>query len=262
MRRFLFASTAAFTSVVCQSLIPTTGSAAFPGCAVACPLLHEAQANCVPPAAPVTNQATYSLCFCQSTLLRALRSSPNRVCDAVCPPTDLITLQKWYAQFCATGNPATTTATSNVPESHPRTGTVSTVTHEASSSWFSSHWRWVVMIIALAVGFTVFALLLIYLKRRHKRKRANQQPFPPAVPAVILGDGSRSAREPTSRTLVAAALADDKWGPQQHLAHTRAQGPGNADSTPNISNRAESGQFTRAPQRVSRNMRGPSRSKD
>ncbi|QSS54785.1 integral membrane protein [Histoplasma capsulatum var. duboisii H88] len=118
------------------------------------------------------------------------------------------------------------------------------------------------MIIALAVGFTVFALLLIYLKRRHKRKRANQPPFPPAVPAVILGDGSRSAREPTSRNLVAAALADDKWGPQQHLAHTRAQGPGNVGSTPNISNRAESGQFTRAPQRVSRNMRGPPRSKD
>ncbi|EDN06777.1 predicted protein [Histoplasma mississippiense (nom. inval.)] len=118
-----------------------------------------------------------------------------------------------------------------------------------NSDRFSSHWRWVVMIIALAVGFTFFALLLIYLKRRHKRKRANQPHFPSALPAVILGDGSRSAREPTSRNLVAAALADDKWGPQQHLAHTRAQGPGNAGSTPNISNRAESGQFTRAPQR-------------
>ncbi|PGH31677.1 hypothetical protein GX50_05517 [[Emmonsia] crescens] len=250
MTRLLFLSAAFFTSVVCQSLIPASGSATFPRCAVGCPLLQQAQANCVPPAAPVTNQATYISCFCQSSLLQALHSSPNGVCDAVCPSADLSTLQKWYAGFCSAGNPqltqsSTTTATPTTspnPESDPRAGTSPRVKYEAPPSWFSTHWKLVVMIIVLAVGFTALALLLVCLKRRHSRKRAdNQPPFTP-------GGSNRSSRG-ASRNLAAAALGDDKWGPQQHLAHTRCQGPGSASSAASAAGTrkgTESGQFASA----------------
>ncbi|OJD21622.1 hypothetical protein ACJ73_07037 [Blastomyces percursus] len=275
MSRFLFLSAAAFTSVVCQSLVPTTGSASFPECAVGCPLLQEAQANCVPPAAPVTDQATYRSCFCQSTLLQALHSSPSGVCDAVCPPAELNTLQQWYAGLCATGgNPeltqttttlATSTTTSSNAGPDPGKETSSRVHYEAPPSWFSTHWRWVVMIIVLAVGFTALTFLLIYLKRRHKRKRAYQAPLIPAQSAAADGDGGRSnysARQPTSRNLVAAALGDDTWGPQQRLARTSTKGVENVVSTVGTRGETEPGQFTRAPHPRSRNMRGPSPSKE
>ncbi|KGY14784.1 hypothetical protein PABG_12378 [Paracoccidioides brasiliensis Pb03] len=39
-----------------------------------------------------------------------------------------------------------------------------------------------------------------------------------AKPTVTLGSSGLSDCEPTSRSLVAAALRDSKWGPQQHLA--------------------------------------------
>ncbi|KAL2378093.1 hypothetical protein RJZ90_006264 [Blastomyces dermatitidis] len=231
MSRFLFLSAVVFTSVVCQSLVPTTGSATFPECAVGCPLLQEAQANCVPPAAPVTDQATYRSCFCQSSLLQALHSSPNGVCDAVCPPAELNTLQQWYAGLCATGNPevtqtTTTLATSTTTSSNagPDPGT------ETSS----------------------------------KRKRAYQAPFTPAQSAVADGDGGRSnysGRQPTSRNLVAAALGDDTWGPQQHLAHPPTKGLENDVSSAGTHRGTEPGQFTRAHPR-SRNMRGQSPSKE
>ncbi|EEQ86814.2 uncharacterized protein BDCG_01934 [Blastomyces dermatitidis ER-3] len=273
MSRFLFLSAVVFTSVVCQSLVPTTGSATFPECAVGCPLLQEAQANCVPPAAPVTDQATYRSCFCQSSLLQALHSSPNGVCDAVCPPAELNTLQQWYAGLCATGNPevtqttttlATSTTTSSNAGPDPGTETSSKVHYEAPPSWFSTHWRWVVMIIVLAIGFTALTLLLVYLKRRHKRKRAYQAPFTPAQSAVADGDGGRSnysGRQPTSRNLVAAALGDDTWGPQQHLAHPPTKGLENDVSSAGTHRGTEPGQFTRAHPR-SRNMRGQSPSKE
>ncbi|KAL2371501.1 hypothetical protein RJ035_002550 [Blastomyces gilchristii] len=213
MTRFLFLSAVVFTSVVCQSLVPTTGSATFPECAVGCPLLQEAQANCVPPAAPVTDQATYRSCFCQSSLLQALHSSPNGVCDAVCPPAELNTLQQWYAGLCATGNPevtqttttlATSTTTSSNAGPDPGTETSSKVHYEA----------------------------------------------PPSC-----------GRQPTSRNLVAAALGDDTWGPQQHLAHPPTKGLENDVSSAGTHRGIEPGQFTRAHPR-SRNMRGQSPSKE
>ncbi|PGH05280.1 hypothetical protein GX51_03001 [Blastomyces parvus] len=274
MTRFFFLSAAVFTSVVCQSLIPTTGSATFPECAVGCPLLQEAQANCIPPAAPATNQAIYNSCFCQSSLIQALHSSPNGVCDAVCPPAELSKLQQWYAGFCATGNPGgtqttttstTSTTTSSDSGSGPETDSAGKVHYGPPPSWFSTHWRWVVMIIVLAVGFTALTFLLIYLKRRHKRKRAYQVPFIPDLSALSDGDGGQrhpSGRQPTSRNLVTAALGDDTLGPEQRIAHTPSKVFESSVSAVGTRGGTEPGQFTRAPHPRGRNMRGPSPSKE
>ncbi|OJD17112.1 hypothetical protein AJ78_02756 [Emergomyces pasteurianus Ep9510] len=279
MIKFLFLSAGLFTLVECQSLIPAAGSATFPGCAVGCLLLQEAQANCVPPAAPRTNQATYISCFCQSSLLQALHSSPNGVCDAVCPPRDLSTLQTWYAGLCSAGNPelTQTTTTSATPNTHSNPKSDPPNENSAPPSWYVEFEHFISYHIPsppcqecaeqqglhltiedpsteLLIGFPPTGA---WLKRRHKRKRINQPP--PFTPAQTAGT--------TSRNLVAAALGDDKWSPQQHVAHTRAHGPGSTGSSapsPSVETLkgTESGQFTRAPHRSSRNMRRPSRLKN
>ncbi|PGG99848.1 hypothetical protein AJ79_08400 [Helicocarpus griseus UAMH5409] len=278
----LLCAAALFTAkVVCESLVPNTASANFPACAVGCPLLEQAQEVCVPPIAPVTHQGAYVSCFCQSSLIQTLHSSPNGVCDA-CQPADRSLLQKWYAGICSPGSPETKTKTMIVTptasdsKTNPTagsnsagTGTPPRVTYEAPPSWISTHWRWVLMVVILFIGFTALTILLVYLKRRHRRKRANQPiigaPAAPITTTTATGGGaSMNTRHPPSRNLVTEALAEDKLGPQQHFAHTRVldfghrgsptpPAPGTQPSGP------EAGQFTRAP---SKNTRGTRLSKE
>lgn len=98
-----------------QNFLPTTSSTDFPGCGVGCNLLLQAQNLCVPPAVAVTSQFTYENCFCQSSLLQGLYSSPDAVCTAECTiESDRVLLQRWFTSFCsAVGqgvNPLATTA--------------------------------------------------------------------------------------------------------------------------------------------------------
>ncbi|KAK2740424.1 hypothetical protein FQN55_008880 [Onygenales sp. PD_40] len=147
MAKFLVLLALSVSSVVSQTLVPAAGSATFPACAVECPLLKEAQVNCVPPAAPVTNQATFTSCFCQSALLQVLHGSPNGICDAVCPsPADLVTLQQWYAGLCSVGKPTPTKSTSKSDPNSKQTatsgaGSASTVgssriTYDPPQNWY------------------------------------------------------------------------------------------------------------------------------
>lgn len=107
----ILAVTTFATITAAQTILPSAASAAFPQCALSCTQLLEAQSNCLPPAAPVTNQATYNSCFCQSSLLAQLRISPDGTCDAFCPAeSDRQLLQSWYKSYCASGTPSTTDA--------------------------------------------------------------------------------------------------------------------------------------------------------
>lgn len=120
------------TIAAAQTILPSAASAAFPQCALSCTQLIEAQNNCLPPAAPVTNQATYNSCFCQSGLLAQLRISPDGTCDAFCPAeSDRQLLQSWYTSYCAAGTTsiinAVTTSTSAQPDPSTVTSGVSTV---------------------------------------------------------------------------------------------------------------------------------------
>jgi len=84
-----------------QNFLPTTSSSDFPGCAVGCNLLLQAQTLCVPPAVAVTSQFTYENCFCQSSLLQGLYSTPDAVCAAECTTeSDRVLLQTWFRTFC------------------------------------------------------------------------------------------------------------------------------------------------------------------
>lgn len=117
----------AFVSVAAaQSLVPIAASNAFPACALSCTPLLQAQGGCVPPAAPVTDQAVYVSCFCQSTLIAALHSSPDGTCDSWCTvESDRQELMAWYNSLCAAGGAATLPATTiTSPVAGPQTTVV------------------------------------------------------------------------------------------------------------------------------------------
>jgi len=78
------------------------GDNALPSCAQQCSSLSQAQAACVPPASPVTNQVNYQSCFCQSGYLAALENSPETVCGDVCSTTNELTqIATWYLDSAA-----------------------------------------------------------------------------------------------------------------------------------------------------------------
>lgn len=119
-----------------QTILPSAPSAQFPACAFACTALQNAAATCLPPAAAVSNQATYNSCFCQSSILAPLKTSPHGVCDAQCPAeSDLDTLQTWYNNYCNNGG-TTTTTTANAGV--VTTLTTSTITPTPGTSTSSS----------------------------------------------------------------------------------------------------------------------------
>jgi hypothetical protein len=119
---------ATFTTITtAQTILPAAASASFPQCALSCTQLIQAQNSCIPPAEPVTDQATYNACFCQSGLLAQLRISPDGTCDAFCTvESDRQLLRSWYTSYCASGA-TSATASTTVPS------TLSTVTSGVST---------------------------------------------------------------------------------------------------------------------------------
>ena len=90
---------ARLTSAQQPTLLPTT----LPACAQTCPVIIQAQAGCVPPAAPVTDAATYQSCFCQSGYLAPLKASSANICAPQCVDGDFATISTWYKGFCTPG---------------------------------------------------------------------------------------------------------------------------------------------------------------
>lgn len=96
------ASIFASTVISQDPLVPSSGSDIFPACAANCPILKEAQSSCQ--ASPDNDRATVVACFCESSLLTTLHSTPQGICDDTCTsPGDLKKLQSWYSSFCESG---------------------------------------------------------------------------------------------------------------------------------------------------------------
>ncbi|RJE27161.1 integral membrane protein [Aspergillus sclerotialis] len=176
---YLLLSALSLPAVLAQgeSLLPSSASDSFPQCALNCALLKQAESGCVPPAAPASPKSIYVSCFCQSSLISSLHSSPANVCDDSCNnPSDLSLLQKWYNNYCSSGGnvkEATTTTTSPPTSTATNTADAKPASSASSSepkSWWSTHYRWVIMIIVLAIGFTIIGVGGTYLKRRHDAK--------------------------------------------------------------------------------------------
>ena len=67
----------------------------------------------------------------------------------------------------------------------------------------STHWKWIVMVVVLAIGLGFLAWLLIFLRNRHRRKLDERR--------AQLG-GFPNERE---KAAGARAATPDLWGPHQ-----------------------------------------------
>jgi hypothetical protein len=96
-----------------------------PACAKQCTVLAQAEGGCVPPAAPVTSQAIYQSCVCQSALLTQLHSSGAICQTSGCSATDATTISTYYNALCngPVVEPAATTTTTATTTSATATGT-------------------------------------------------------------------------------------------------------------------------------------------
>lgn len=79
-------------------------SNALPTCGQQCAILLQAQAACVPPAAPVTDQNIYQSCFCQSAFLTPLITGGSTYICPGCSPAEIGTIETWYQKSCAAPN--------------------------------------------------------------------------------------------------------------------------------------------------------------
>ncbi|KAJ9635753.1 hypothetical protein H2204_005713 [Knufia peltigerae] len=214
-------TTSFFSFGAAQSIVPTSGSSTFPACAVNCAVLLQAQSTCTPPNVATTNDLTYENCFCQSSLLAALYSTPDSICTAECTSeSDRTQLQTWFQGFCsqvgqgidplttaAAQGPTGTTVVTITSTSTPlptSTGAGSVVggTSGSKKSWIDTHWQWILMVAVLIVGFALLAWLGVWLKRRHRRKVESQRAALSGLPVV---NEKRATRGPTP----------DLWGPHQ-----------------------------------------------
>ncbi|KAL9099021.1 MAG: hypothetical protein Q9163_005421 [Psora crenata] len=103
----------------------------------------------------------------------------------------MTTIQNWYKSYCGRGGdpganngqqPTTLTATSTSTTGPTGTPTIgATVTNQQGAAqseddkpWFSTHWKWVVMLIVLAIGLSAIAVAGWFLHRRYHRRRESQ----------------------------------------------------------------------------------------
>ncbi|EXJ96141.1 hypothetical protein A1O1_01267 [Capronia coronata CBS 617.96] len=217
--------------VSAQNIVPTSSSSSFPGCALSCTALLQAQSLCVPPNVATTSQITYENCFCQSSSLQALYSTPDAICAGECTiEADRQQLQTWFTGFCAqvgqgidpltstaSTSPTATTVVTITSSTSPSqatgagTGTGSSSASASSShqSWIEGHWRWILMLGILAIGFALLTWLAIWLKRRHRRRIEERR-------AAISGFPT-----PTEKKDGARSATPDLWGPHQHMHYTK-----------------------------------------
>lgn len=102
-----------------------------PPCAKTCKILEISEANCVPPAAPVSDQRTYADCACQSKYLRSLHTN-GEICHGVCAHKDDVLISKHYKMLCngtPAGAPTTLASSSAAP-----TSAVTSATEASKSS--------------------------------------------------------------------------------------------------------------------------------
>ena len=99
----LFPAVAVLAFCLNLSSAQTLISPTLPACAQQCAILLQAQQGCVPPTAPVTDQATYISCFCQSGFLAPLVSGGVPAASSICPQcpqADSQTFFNWFQGLC------------------------------------------------------------------------------------------------------------------------------------------------------------------
>lgn len=166
--------------VVAQNVI---NFSQLPECARSqCAILAEADANCVPPKAPVTNQGIYQSCVCESALLQGLKATGQLCQNTGCSAEDAGKISQYYKDLCAgpvvqpapTAAAPTATTTTNTATNRPTAGAAgagATLLNQSEPSWISKHWKYVVMVVVIAIAMAVFWIGGIYVRRHFDRKR-------------------------------------------------------------------------------------------
>lgn len=188
----LFAATLLPSVLAADKPIPTSASSDFPQCGIDCSVLNSAQDSCTAGA-----ESSWTSCFCQSSLLTSLKTSGS-LCSN-CDSSDQTTLSDWYNSYCKSGGKSSSSnSNSNKNSNKDSTNTATTTsatstatgasnassknaTTEENKSWWSTHYQWVIMLIVLVIGFTILAILGVWLKRRYEAKRPNLYAGPGAA---------------------------------------------------------------------------------
>ncbi|KAL4941698.1 hypothetical protein BDV06DRAFT_177594 [Aspergillus oleicola] len=214
-----YLSLAFSSSILAQDvqLRPSEASDSFPSCGLNCNILTQADDACTPPSAQVTNRQTYVSCFCQSSLLTTWSQNIDSICTDSCQSSqDRQTLQTWYTNFCQSGGQTTEDSTddnnsnnnnnndddNSNADSDSEAGSSSSSaanSNSAPQSWWDGHWKWVVMVIVLAAGFTIIGVVGMWLKRRHDRRHPNL--YHAGSPGA---SGSRVFQDPNRESIVPA----------------------------------------------------------
>ncbi|OJJ96353.1 hypothetical protein ASPACDRAFT_34902 [Aspergillus aculeatus ATCC 16872] len=214
----LVASTVAHAQTV--AILPSAASSSFPSCGLTCSILLQAQSECLPPAAPQTNSATYASCFCHSHNLTELRTSTDVVCGDSCTnASDRSLIRTWYNNYCAEEQWQAHSAQSVTKiRAYRRTA--------ASNAWWSTHYKWVIMVIILVVGFSIISVVGVWAKRRHDRK------YPGLYHAAATG-GTDSALLAARQQEIGPAPGPDTRAPGQFMPaqYDPAQNPGSIASS-------------------------------
>lgn len=182
MKGALLFAWAATSLVVAESVV---NFGQLPACARSqCVILAEADANCVPPKAPITDQGTYQSCLCNSALLVGLKTAGTVCQTAGCSPEDAGKISQYYINLCAgpvvqpqpttTTAPTTATTTTGTATNRATAGGAAggtTLLNQSQPSWISRHWKYVVMVVVIAIAMVLFWVGGIYLRRHFDRKR-------------------------------------------------------------------------------------------
>ncbi|GAQ11607.1 hypothetical protein ALT_8928 [Aspergillus lentulus] len=164
-----------------DTILPSAASASFPECGLSCPQLQQAADSCL--ASPEDTHAVHVSCFCQSSLLSQLKTSPDGTCDSSCTSeTDRQLLQAWYTSYCNSGGntggtsgAATTTVTSGAAASTSSSSSNAQAQPKEAKpkTWWDGHYKWVIMVIVLIIAFSIIAAVATWLKKRHDAKYPN-----------------------------------------------------------------------------------------
>ncbi|PFH63433.1 hypothetical protein XA68_10024 [Ophiocordyceps unilateralis] len=161
---------------------PFTDVARLPDCAKSCGPLYDANGACVPPAAPQSDAAAYTACFCSHAKVAPFSRGTAGVCDAACTANQagLQSIASWFQGICKPPVAAPPPANNpnglpgNVRESNPDQGSSNSPTVPANTGggdWLSHHWQWVIMLVVLVVGIAGIWIGACIWRRRYLRNK-------------------------------------------------------------------------------------------
>ncbi|PKX89807.1 uncharacterized protein P174DRAFT_424980 [Aspergillus novofumigatus IBT 16806] len=150
-----------------DTILPSAASASFPECGLSCTQLQQAADSCL--ASPEDTHAVHVSCFCQSSLLSQLKTSPDGTCDSSCSSeTDKQLLQAWYTNYCNSG-----AIREGILERRRQQPHQAPAKEAKPKTWWDGHYKWVIMVIVLLIAFSIIAAVATWLKKRHDAKYPN-----------------------------------------------------------------------------------------